>query len=196
MSRIPRSYIKTSIFHIMTQGLNKSYIFDNPQDKKYYISLMYKLSCEHGASIIAYCVMNNHVHILLENESISELSKYMQRLNSKYAQYYNKKYNRIGYVFRDRYKSEGIYSEKQLYNCIRYIYNNPVKAGICNTPEQYSYSNYKKIVGEIDEEYIFIDIKEDADEVCIREINKFLIEKNITLRMLKKDRPRSKELIM
>ena len=142
MPRFPRSYIKTTFFHIITQGINKSYIFENEEDIKYYINIMYKLSEEHEIKIIAYCIMNNHAHMLIETEKIKELSKYMQRLNTKYGKYYNKKYNRVGYVFRDRYKSEGIYSEEHLYNCIKYIYDNPVKAHICNKAEEYPYSNY------------------------------------------------------
>ena len=61
----------------------------------------------------------------------------MHCLNTRYGLYYNKKHKRIGYVFRDRYKAEGIYSEEQLYNCIKYIYDNPVKAGVCNKAEEY-----------------------------------------------------------
>lgn len=137
MSRFPRSYIKTSFFHVITQGINKQYIFDQSEDIKYYIKIMYELLKEHNIEIIAYCIMNNHVHILIKTEIVKELSKYMQCLNTKYAKYYNKKYNRVGYVFRDRYKSEGIYSEEHLYNCIQYIYNNSVKAGICLKAEEY-----------------------------------------------------------
>ena len=86
----------------------------------------------------------------------------MHCLNTKYGLYYNKKYNRVGYVFRDRYKAEGIYSEKQLYHCIKYIFNNPVKAGICNKAEEYEFSNYKKMKDNYEEEeYDFIDVEED-----------------------------------
>ena len=116
MPRFPRSYIKTTYFHVMTQGLNKEYIFNQDESIKYYIKIMYDLQEKHDIKIIAYCIMNNHAHLLIETEHLRELGKYMQRLNTKYAMYYNKKNNRIGYVFRDRYKAEGIYSEKHLYN--------------------------------------------------------------------------------
>ena len=122
MPRFPRSYIKTSYFHVITQGINKSFIFEYPEDIKMYIKIMYNLKKEHNLKIIAYCVMNNHTHMLIKVERLKDLSKYMQCMNTKYAKYYNKKYNRVGYVFRDRYKCEGIYNEKQLHNCIRYIY--------------------------------------------------------------------------
>lgn len=84
MSRFPRSFIKTSFFHVITQGLNKNYIFQEVQDIKYYINTMYKLINEHEIKIIAYCIMNNHAHILVKTENLKELSKYMQRLNCRY----------------------------------------------------------------------------------------------------------------
>ena len=199
MPRFPRNYLKTSFFHVITQGINKSYIFDKPEDIKYYIKIMYKLLKEHNIKIIAYCVMNNHVHMLIKTNYLSELSKYMQRLNTTFGKYYNKKYNRVGYVFRDRYKSEGIYSEEHLNNCIQYIYNNPVKAGICLKPSDYPYSNYKQM--KFDglkkaDKYIFIDIQEDNEIICNNAIEMFLKENKMDLDELKKDKIRLKELII
>lgn len=139
--------------------------------------------------------MSNHAHMLIETEEIKELSKYMQRLNTKYGKYYNKKYNRVGYVFRDRYRAQGIYTEKYLYNCLRYIYNNPVKAGICKNAEDYPYSNYKKIDGELDEDYTFIDI-EDDDKNIGEIIKKFLKENEMELTDLKREKRKLKELVI
>ena len=73
---------------------------------------MYLINEKYNIKIIAYCIMNNHTHMLLETTDLKNLSKYMQSLNTRYGKYYNKKYNRVGYVFRDRYKAEGIYSAK------------------------------------------------------------------------------------
>ena len=132
--------------------------------------------------------MNNHAHILIRSRAIENLSKYMHDLNTRYACYYNKKYKRVGYVFRDRYKAEGIYTESHLYSCIKYIYNNPVKAGLCNKPEEYLYCNYKPMgkVG-LDEDYMFMDIVEDSKEICQTVLEKFLLEENISLEELKED---------
>ena len=197
MPRFPRSYIKTSYFHVITQGINKSFIFKYPEDIKMYIKIMYNLKKEHNLEIIAYCVMNNHTHMLVKVEEISVLSKYMQCINTKYAKYYNKKYNRVGYVFRDRYKCEGIYSEKQLHNCIKYIYNNPVKAGICNNMGDYLYSNYNKSIEiQDDEEYVFLDVDKNKDEICRNIINNFLIENNMKLENIKKDTTKLRKLII
>ena len=72
----------------------------------------------------------------------------MQRVNTSYSQYYNKIHKRVGYVFRDRYYSQDILNEKQLYSCIKYIHNNPVKANMCNLMEQYEYSSYNEFLRE------------------------------------------------
>ena len=196
MSRCPRNFLKTSYFHIITQGINKSYIFDKAEDIKFYIKNMYQLVKEHHIRIIAYCIMNNHAHILIEAQSVNELSKYMQRLNTRYGKYYNKKYQRIGYVFRDRYKSEGIYSEQHLYSCIKYIYVNPVKAGICKRAKEYPYSNYKEINKDLDDNYVFIDIDDNKETNHQDIINKFLIENNIKQIDLKNNNNKIKELII
>ena len=188
MPRIPRMYLNTEYFHVITQGINKSYIFDSPIDIKYYIKNIYDIKEKYNIEIIAYCIMNNHAHILIKSTVINNLSNYMHDLNTRYGCYYNKKYKRVGYVFRDRYKAEGIYTENHLYSCIKYIYDNPVKAGICNKPEEYLYSNYK-LVKKIDgcEEYQFMDIDKDSNVICKSIIEKYLLENNMSIEDLKKD---------
>lgn len=197
MPRFSRNYLETSSFHIITQGINKSYIFNQEEDIKYYINTIYKLKEEHNIKIIAYCVMNNHTHMLLETDKILNLSKYMLRLNTIYGKYYNKKYNRVGYVFRNRYKSEGIYTWDHLYNCINYIYNNPVKAGLCKYPCEYPYSNYKKINQTCSEtSYTFLDVEDNKNDLCKTITNNFLQENNLSLEGLIKNKDHFKELII
>lgn len=196
MPRFPRNYTETSFFHIITQGINKSFIFNNEEDIKYYIKTMYNLTEEQKIKIIGYCIMANHAHMLIQADNLKELSKYMQRLNTRYGIYYNKRYNRVGYVFRDRYKAEGIYSENHLYNCIKYIYDNPVKAGICDKAEEYPYSNYKKIKIELNERYKFIDIDETTEEICKNIVHDFLIENKIEKEELKENEIKLKKLII
>ena len=178
----------------MTQGIDKKYIFNKEDDIKVYINEMYKLTDECEIKIISYCIMNNHAHMLLEAKKIKNLSTYMQRLNLKYAQYYNKKYNRVGYVFRDRYRAEGIYSERQLYSCIKYIYNNPVKAGICQKASEYPFCNYKEeIKYDLIDDYEFIDNDEDKVVNYKIKIENFLKENGIGYEGLKKDKIKLKE---
>lgn len=196
MPRIPRKLFETNYFHVITQGINKSFIFKEEEEIKYYIKMMYELNKEYDLSIIAYCIMNNHAHILIQINKIEQLSKFMQRLNMKYGIYYNKKYNRVGFVFRNRYKSEGIYSKDHLYNCIKYIYDNPVKAGICKTASEYPYSNYKELHIENNNNYSFIEIDEDRKIEIKLAIDKFCKEKNTPKENLQNNTDKLKEIVI
>lgn len=188
MSRVARESLDTTFFHVLVQGINKSYIFEQQEDILYYIKQMYELKANVGIDIIAYCIMNNHAHLLLNVENTKRLSEYMHKLNTRYAVYYNKIHDRVGYVFRDRFKSQGIYSEQQLYRCIKYIYDNPVKAKICEKPWEYKYSNYKKceyINQTFDDNENFIDI-DIADKIIEKE-NKYQQVKNMIDNFLKEN---------
>ena len=119
----------------------------------------------------------------------------MQSINTRYGKYYNKKSNRVGYVFRDRYKAEGIYSEKHLYNCIKYIYDNPVKAGICDKAAEYPYSNYKNISKIYNEEYYEF-IEDEKDKFKLQQIIRNLKNKyNISLRMIAEEMDLGRETV-
>ena len=184
MPRRARNYLKANYFHIMVQGINKTWIFSEDEDARKYISLIYKIKLDYQIKIITYCVMSNHCHIILKCEKVNEVSLFMKRVNLNYAIYYNKKYNRVGYVFRDRYKSQAILSEKQLYNCIYYVYNNPVKAKICKNPKDYPYLNYKDNMYDItmiDEGSIeFIDVEED-EKYYYEMINVYVSDNNLNI---------------
>jgi REP element-mobilizing transposase RayT len=197
MPRCARKYLKTTFFHVMVQGINKCYIFDNKYDILYYIKNINKFADETEVKVVAYCIMNNHAHFLINTEKTELLSKFMQKLNTKFAIYYNKKYERTGYVFRNRFRSEGIYSEHQFYRCIQYIYNNPVKAGICKRPEDYPYSNFTKKYNKYDvklqdEDYNFIDVESDSyDEI----IDKYIKDNMINKDRLLKNKDELKKLV-
>ena len=141
MPRIARKYYNTSFFHIMVQGIRKEYIFNEREDMEFYCRLIYKYMQKCNVKIIAYCIMNNHAHLLAYIDKIENLSKCMQCINTTYAMYHNKKYKKTGYVFRNRYQVEPIFNEKHLNNCINYIHNNPVKVSICNNPIKYKFSS-------------------------------------------------------
>lgn len=133
----------SSFFHIMVQGINKERIFSTKENKERYLKLIYK-NIE-GIEIIAYCIMDNHAHFLVKINKIKAMQEWMQKVNTGYAIYYNKINDRVGYVFRDRYKSQIIKNEKHLYTCLDYIHDNPVKAYICNKKEEYEFSSYMDI---------------------------------------------------
>ena len=151
----------SSFYHVMVQGINKEYIFKNDKYIREYKKLMKEKLHKSNVTILAYCIMNNHAHFLIYTEKSEYLGKYMQRLNTTYSNYYNRMEKRVGYVFRDRYMTQDILSKKQLYNCIVYIHNNPVRAKMVDIPCKYNYSSYnefldnKEIINEKSLELIF-----------------------------------------
>ena len=146
MPRIARKRLNSQIFHIMVQGINKEYIFDTKNNIEKYKKIIIEKAEEHNVNFLSYCVMSNHSHLLTHCENYQDVSKLMQRINTTYSKYYNKINNRVGYVFRDRYKVQEIMDIEQLYNCLRYIHNNPVKANMCNSMSEYKYSSYNEIL--------------------------------------------------
>ena len=145
MSRVARKYLGTSFFHIMVQGIQKEYIFNHEKYIKKYLELLKKYTKELDIEIVAYCIMSNHAHMLLYTENTDAMSKAMQRINTSYAQYYNKvKEGRVGYVFRNRFKSEPITNKRYLLQCIKYIHQNPVKANMVVKSEDYQFSSYNE----------------------------------------------------
>jgi len=126
----------------MVQGLNKEYIFKENYYKDKYINLIKKYIKKYNVLLLSYCIMDNHAHLLFYTEQISQLSMFMQNINSKFALYYNKDITRVGYVFRGRYNSQYINNKEYLLNCLNYIHMNPVNANIVKKPEEYKYSTY------------------------------------------------------
>ena len=144
MPRKARKEINSKFLHVMIQGINREYIFNNDKDIKVFLKFVKEKIKEFDLSIIAYCVMNNHAHFLIYTENINLVSKLMKMVNTSYAIYYNKNKERCGYVFRDRFKSEEILSQKHIVSCIHYIHNNPVKAKMCLSQSEYKYSSYNE----------------------------------------------------
>ena len=126
----------------MVQGVNKEFIFNDDEKIKRYLRLIKKNIIDDSFSLISYCIMNNHAHFLFWVNDIEAFGKYMHNNNLIYAQTYNLERKRCGVVFRNKYKIEPIYDKDHLINCIRYIHNNPVKAGMVRDCKDYKYSSY------------------------------------------------------
>ncbi len=148
MPRIARKNLKGHYFHIMIQGIRKEYIFNEDKDKSLYLMLLYKNSIKCNVKIIAYCMMENHAHILVYSDKIENITTLMKRINTIYAMNYNKSNNRVGYVFRNRYNVQEIKDENHLKNCIAYIHKNPIKAGIVKIENEYKFSSFNEYMSE------------------------------------------------
>lgn len=145
MPRHMRMRSNTRIYHIMTRGNERKNIFNDDEDRLRFIRTIEKKSIESGFQIYGYCLMDNHVHLLI-NEGEEGIAKVMKRINVSYVYYFNKKYKRIGHLFQDRYKSEAIENEEYLLAALRYIHNNPVKAGIVKRAGEYKWSSYNSYI--------------------------------------------------
>ncbi len=150
MPRVARKDSKSNFYHIMVQGINREYIFNTDFFINEYKKLILKKIDRESIEILAYCIMNNHAHFLFYCEKIEHLSSFMQKLNTSYSRFYNTINKRVGYVFRDRYLSQNILDKEQLYNCVKYIHNNPVKAKMVNNIEEYKYSSYYEFIKKKD----------------------------------------------
>lgn len=143
MPRSSRKNINSEYIHLITQGIRKEYIFQKEEYKKKYLKIInYTLKEYNEVKVLAYCIMDNHAHLLVNVKDIDCLSGAMRKINTLYAMYYNKKENRVGYVFRNRYYTQQILNRKQLYNTIAYIHKNPVKAGMVEEMKDYINSSY------------------------------------------------------
>lgn len=166
ISRMARKYLDTSFFHVMVQGINKEYIFNKNRYINRYLQLMQNNLNHEKLTIVAYCIMNNHAHLLMQVQNKEELSRYMQKVNSMYAKYYNYMENeRVGYVFRDRYKSEPILDKRQLIQCVKYIHQNPVKANMVSNANDYRYSSYHSYATQQTEK-VKVFTKEEIAFIC------------------------------
>ena len=213
MPRKQRIYLKTNFFHVINQGVNREYIFNNDINKKQFIKLLFDNKDKYDIDIISFAIMDNHFHLLIYAEKIEELSQYMKKVNGIYAMTYNKTNNRVGPVFRERFKSQPIYDERYLFQCILYIHRNPIKAGITSNIDEYEFASttqysLKKVtkilnrnmtITEYDEKQDFLEVEREMTEEEVKniinkiklqikkEMNIDLIDKknrNVTIRLV------------
>lgn len=147
MPRTARLKSESGIYHIILRGINRQSIFEDDEDKEKFIQVMgqYKKKC--GYEIYAYCLMGNHVHILLK-EKQEALSQIMKRISSSYVYWYNWKYERCGHLFQERFKSEPVEDDNYFLTVLRYIHQNPLKAGLVKSLEEYKWSSYHEYTKE------------------------------------------------
>ena len=163
MGRKPREKSGLGIYHVMLRGINRQDIFEDDEDYTVFKKQLYHVvffKDENGkpqsprCAIYAYCLMTNHVHLLIR-ETEEELSTVIKRITVAYAHYYNGKYQHVGHLFQNRFRSETVNDEAYFITLLRYIHQNPVAAGITKTIEDYrwsswlEYENYSKGVQAI-----------------------------------------------
>ncbi len=143
MARQPRSHLQNVDWHVIARGNRRQNIFEEEADwSRFRTSLLEELSIE-SAIVIALCLMTNHFHLLTPTD-IEIVSRVLHRVLSSHATYMNKKYGRTGHLFEDRFKSYPCDPEFGRKPLVRYIHNNPVRAGLVRTPEEWAWSTHRE----------------------------------------------------
>ena len=142
MPRAPRIVIENACYHIITRGNQKQCVFRETGDYETYLSILSKYKKGYKFKLYCFCLMPNHVHLIIEVKGQRELSKIMKCLNLSYAIYFNSKYKKIGHLWHDRFKSRIIEKDGYLLECVKYIEANPLRASLVSNINEYSWSSY------------------------------------------------------
>jgi putative transposase len=134
-------------YHIFNRGIERRKIFSTEENYRFLIHRMQEYLPHYPLSIIAYCLMPNHYHILLYTEQDGGPGDFLRRLFSSYTQAFNLQNKRSGTLFEGRPKSKLIFENEYLFHVTRYIHLNPVRAGLVTRPENWNFSNYKEFIG-------------------------------------------------
>ena len=135
---------ESEYYHVIARGVNQGDIFHDRADRIRFLETLQTLLQRHGARVDAWCLMNNHYHLLMKGK-LENLSALMKELNSSYALYFNKKYQRVGHLFQGRFKSYPVESDEYYLTVLRYIHHNPQRAGICPC-DTYPWSSYRSYI--------------------------------------------------
>ena len=155
MPRGPRKRSNSGIYHIMLRGTNKQKIFQDEKDYQTFLEGLRKYHKLCDFQLFAYCLMSNHLHLLLcESAQGDPVDKIMRRLGTWYVYRYNRRYERSGTLFEGRYKSAVIENDNSFLAALRYIHRIPVKAGIITSPAHYHYSSYASYLADETDELV------------------------------------------
>lgn len=145
------------IYHVMMRSISDIPLFRNDKDRDRYLFYVKKYQRKFDFKVYVYCLMTTHAHLLIDANG-ADISKFMHGINQSYAQYFNKKYNRHGHVFQDRFKSKVVQDEGYLFTVSAYIHNNPTGIeGYEKCPEDYKYSTLRIYLGLEDDEDSLVD---------------------------------------
>jgi len=197
MPRKARTLSKTGIYHVLLRGINQQQIFQDDEDNLKFLEVLKECREISKFTLYGYCIMGNHVHLLIKTGT-EELGNTFKRIGTRYVYWYNLKYKRVGPLFQDRFKSEPVEDEGYLLTVLRYIHQNPIKAGIADTLDMYpwsSYHGYIGICGLVDPTFAFAIIgadefvafnKTDSDDTCLEnEVAPFRLNDSDAIKILK-----------
>lgn len=167
MPRKARKKSISGIYHIIMRGINRQTIFEDEEDCGQFLETVKRYKEKSGYEVYAYCLMGNHVHLLIKivKESLEQV---MRRICGSYVYWYNNKYQRVGNLFQDRFKSEPVENDQYFQTVIRYIHQNPVKAGLVKQAEEYKWSSFHEYVSHVNlvnKDFLLDMISDDREKI-------------------------------
>jgi len=151
MPRLRRLAVPDVALHVVQRGNDRQPCFNAEGDYLVYLACLRELSGKAGCAIHAYCLMTNHVHLLLTPGRVGACSALMRNLGQRYVQYFNRRYERTGTLWEGRFRSCLVESSAYVLACYRYIERNPVRAGMVGVPLSYRWSSHAGNVGAFDD---------------------------------------------
>lgn len=148
MARGPRQKSPTGFYHITQRGAGRQLLFQDDEDRNYFLNLLSLKFEQHLVTPIAWCLMSNHFHLIFEDPN-DNMSDAMHALETGYAKFYKSKTGLIGPLFQNRFGSFAIESNEQLLQAIRYVHDNPLKAGL-GSLLSYRWSSFHEYMGTPD----------------------------------------------
>ncbi|MFA5199972.1 MAG: transposase [Candidatus Omnitrophota bacterium] len=142
MPRESRKISEQACYHIITRGNQKQTVFKEVADYQKYLLLLIRYKNKFKFKLYAFCLMPNHIHLLMEVQKSNRLNKIMRGVNLGYTLYFNRKYKKVGHLWQDRFKSKIIEKDAYLLECIKYIENNPIRSSLVNSINEYPWSSY------------------------------------------------------
>ena len=127
MSARPPIFTAQGYYHVYNRGHNKQTIFYDAKDYRRYLKRLGEYLKKHEVTLLAYCLMPNHLHLLLRQDGDELIDRFIHRLHTAYTMYFNKKYEKVGAVFQGRFKAKLINTDEYLLHVSRYIHSNPME---------------------------------------------------------------------
>lgn len=146
MPRPVRKMSESGIYHVTQRGNAHGIIFEADDDRRAFLRILKKSRDELGFKVFAWCLMDNHFHLLL-NVCNCDLSTIMRGVEASYVRYFNDRSERVGHLFQGPFYSGPVETDAQLIATVHYIHENPAAAGICSSRE-YRWSSIQEYLGK------------------------------------------------
>jgi REP element-mobilizing transposase RayT len=148
MPRLTRQWVPEGYYHVTLRGNNRQRIFLDDLDSQHYLLTLRRHRDEVPFRLLAYALMPNHAHLVIKTSPKASFSTAMQRISAGYTRYFNERHGRVGHLYQGRFYSNLVAQESYLLEVTRYVHLNPVRAGLCRAPADYTWSSYPMYVAD------------------------------------------------